>query len=212
MSTSRSFKCVNSPNSFCYVCGLFLSVESRRIMNDELRKTYFDYFGLHVNQDKQWVPHFLCAMCRSSLLTIRWKNNEGHLNFGVPMIWREPVNHQTDCYFCLNNVRGMNMKNRHLVQYVNAQSITKPQMHSDTLPIPTPPNQNSSLQSPELASVSSSGPSNPSSGEMYACNTHEPKLFNQADLNDFVRDLELSKSKSELCASRLKDRNLLAKG
>ncbi|GBP59676.1 hypothetical protein EVAR_39833_1 [Eumeta japonica] len=38
-----------------------------------------------------------------------------------------------------------------------------------------------------------------------------PKLFNQTDLNDVIRDLGLSKSASEILASRLKERNLVTK-
>ncbi|GBP69798.1 hypothetical protein EVAR_51961_1 [Eumeta japonica] len=38
-----------------------------------------------------------------------------------------------------------------------------------------------------------------------------PELFNQTDLNDLIRDLGLSKSASEILASRLKERNLVTK-
>ena len=45
-----------------------------------------------------------------------------------------------------------------------------------------------------------------------ACeDTDQPKKLNQAQLSDLVRDLELSRRKSELLASRLKERNLLNK-
>ena len=39
-----------------------------------------------------------------------------------------------------------------------------------------------------------------------------PKLFTQTDLNDLVRDLDLTKNSAELLASRLKDKNLSALG
>jgi len=39
----------------------------------------------------------------------------------------------------------------------------------------------------------------------------EPQTFNQDELNDLVRDLGLSKQKSEILASRLKQKNLLQK-
>lgn len=43
-------------------------------------------------------------------------------------------------------------------------------------------------------------------------NDKKPKFFDQAGLDDFIRDLNLSKDKAELCASRLKERNLLLSG
>ena len=38
-----------------------------------------------------------------------------------------------------------------------------------------------------------------------------PILFDQAELNDLIRDLNLSKDKSELSGSRLKEKNILNK-
>ena len=43
------------------------------------------------------------------------------------------------------------------------------------------------------------------------CSSSEPHLLSQGDLNDLVRDLNLSKKQSELLASRLKGWNLLQK-
>lgn len=40
----------------------------------------------------------------------------------------------------------------------------------------------------------------------------KPHLLNQSDLDDLMRDLSLSKEKSELLASRLQEWNLLQKG
>ncbi|KAI6651918.1 hypothetical protein LOD99_4797 [Oopsacas minuta] len=40
----------------------------------------------------------------------------------------------------------------------------------------------------------------------------EPSLFNQAELNDLIRDLDLWKESSELLASRLKEKSLLHQG
>ena len=37
-----------------------------------------------------------------------------------------------------------------------------------------------------------------------ACSSNEPHLLTQADLNDIVRDLNLSKKETELLGSRLK--------
>lgn len=50
----------------------------------------------------------------------------------------------------------------------------------------------------------------PSTSSMsYTSDSLAPKLYTQAQVNDLVRDLELSKEKSELLASRLRDQNFL---
>ena len=46
----------------------------------------------------------------------------------------------------------------------------------------------------------------------YTCTDPEPKLFNQKKLNDLIKDLNLSKEKSEILASRLKENNQLERG
>ena len=40
----------------------------------------------------------------------------------------------------------------------------------------------------------------------------QPKLFNQEELNDLIRDLNLSKDAAQLPGSRLKEKNLLKVG
>ena len=42
-----------------------------------------------------------------------------------------------------------------------------------------------------------------------ACSSNEPHLLTQGDLNDIIRDLNLSKKQAELLGSRLKGWNLL---
>lgn len=42
----------------------------------------------------------------------KWSNGKKvYFNFSIPVLWREQSNHQTDCYFCLTKVVGINMKN-----------------------------------------------------------------------------------------------------
>jgi len=66
-----------------------------------LKKAYECYFGCKVrDQDKKWVPHVRCISCATILW--EWLNNKGHsMPFALPMIWREPTDHLTDCYFCI---------------------------------------------------------------------------------------------------------------
>ena len=42
--------------------------------------------------------------------------------FGIPMIWREPIDHVTDLYFCIVKTTGFNTKNNDAIQYQNLES------------------------------------------------------------------------------------------
>lgn len=206
----RTVQCKISPDNFCYVCALFTTKSDRRPVKDDIRVNYFNYFGIHMNQDRSYVPTYICSSCRTGLT--RWADDQGHMRFGKPAIWREPWNHAIDCYVCTTNINGFTMNNRHKVKYANVASLSRPVPHSDALPIPVPPIriQRQNLAQQISPSTSSSAQvMNPSSA---SDQTDTPQLFSQADLNDFVRDLDLSKAKSELCASRLNDRNLLKPG
>ena len=58
--------------------------------------------------------------------------------FGVPMVWREGKDHITGCYFCMTNLKGINRKNKHHVQYLNVPSAIKPVPRGPDLPVPEP--------------------------------------------------------------------------
>ena len=122
------------------------------------------------------------------------------------MTWREPTNHTDDCYFCMTKVLGFSKKSKHKIVYPSLPSAIRPVPHSEDLPVPVP-----------LITQSESE----SSSESVECqddvdytDEHDksPKLMSQADLDDLVRDLNLSKESAELLASRLNDRNFLAPG
>lgn len=58
--------------------------------------------------------------------------------FAVPMVWREPTNHHSDCYFCLTNIVGFTKKNKSKIVYPDCPSAIKPVPHDleNTIPIP----------------------------------------------------------------------------
>jgi len=58
------------------------------------------------------------------------------MNFAIPMVWREPQDHSSDCYFCVTQVKGISNKSKHTVKYPNLPSAVRPVSHSEDLPIP----------------------------------------------------------------------------
>lgn len=202
----RTFLCRNSVDRFCYVCGLFTSNEDSRSMNAVHRRAYSLYFKKEVDQTPSWVPNVICGCCRKGFE--RWLKGAGHLTFGSPMIWREPFNHINDCYFCNTELRGASMVKRFTLNYADVSTVTKTIPHSEHLPIPKPPIESSeSDQSiPNVTTTTSS------SSSFSPEDVHRPKFFSQAELNDLIRDLALSKRQAELLGSRLQERNLLQKG
>lgn len=209
-------KCVNHPNSFCYICGELTFKYQKRSFTPLVKKCYEHYFKCKVgDQDKSWAPHICCVTC-VRLLTA-WAKGKRHMPFAIPMIWREPLDHITDCYFCLTNISGITSKSKHTVKYPNIPSALKPVPHSTELPVPEPPqNMTSSEDETTAEEVNKEG----FAGENIdldptfepESSSSSPHFLSQEDLNDLVRDLNLSKKQGELLGSRLKDWNLLQSG
>ena len=207
-SKSRRGKCINQPNLFCYICGLFTPTKMQRNITEFIENVYNAYFQFPLgHKDKDWAPHSVCNSCNSHLTDWFHGKRPSGLKFGVPMIWREPSNHLEDCYFCLSKIKGLTAKNRGKGHYPDVPSATRPIQHSSSLPVPMPPeNFNPSSASDAVQTETDSS----ATGESEDKNV--PHLLTQAALNDLIRDLDLSKDKSELLASRLKQRNLLQEG
>ena len=104
-----------------------------------MKSAYFSYFGIKLgDQDKQWVPHKVCRTCVEGLRL--WKNGKKQtMPFGIPMIWREPKNHDDDCYFCSVNVVGNNTKTKKTIVYPNIPSAIRPVPHGPEVPVPKVP-------------------------------------------------------------------------
>ena len=86
--------------------------------------------------------------------------------------------------------------------------------HGYDVPLPSPPSK-----SMNESSLSSETPENDENegGRDYVPlrSSHAsgpPQLFSQTELNDMVRDLNLSKERAEVLGSTLKSKNLLATG
>jgi len=131
--------CVNSSDLFCFVCGLYSPKRQQKRITPLIMKCYRAYFGFDIrNQDKYWVPHMCCTSCHKNLS--EWFNGKKkEMPFGQPMLWREPKDHVSDCYFCLTKVKGFSTKSKHMIKYAEVSSVTKPIPHSKSLPVPKSP-------------------------------------------------------------------------
>ncbi|XP_070613747.1 uncharacterized protein [Erythrolamprus reginae] len=211
MSTSASsrLKCLNSPNSFCYICGSFTIPSQRTNISTFVRQAYLAYFKVKIgDQDKSWAPHKVCKQCVERLRM--WtKGTRDKLPFGIPMIWQEPRDHSSDCYFCIVKTSGYNKKNKCKIEYPCLPSAIRPVPHSAEIPVPVF-NEFPSLEIREYESGEDQSDHNNEDFEIEDDSVR--KGFQQYELNDLVRDLGISKEASELLASRLYEKNLLEKG
>jgi len=93
--------CVNSPDNFCYICGKVTFSTRKRPLTPMVRKAYECYFGCKVgDQDKKMGSSCLFISCATILR--EWLNDKGRsVPFALPMIWKEPTDHLTDCCFCI---------------------------------------------------------------------------------------------------------------
>lgn len=111
MSMSRN-TCRNNPNYFCNICGKYTVKKIRLDVSDYVKQVYFENFGFSFDtRNKPWVPNVVCKPYIEALRL--WENQKRpHFKYQTPMIWREPTNHDNDCYFCAVNFNGINKTNR----------------------------------------------------------------------------------------------------
>ena len=134
------------------------------------------------------------------------------------MIWHELANHFDDYYFCMTNLVGWNRKNRKNILYPSIPSATRQISHSDPVPvfkelqdIPISAAPLAPEPAPEELTESDSNPEsldNDNDIDYHECSS-EPNRFNQDDLSDLIRNLNLPKESAKLLASRLVERNFL---
>lgn len=209
--TSSRRSCKNHPDVFCYICGEYTLKENRKLVTDFVKRAYLGYFGVKLgDQDKSWAPHTVCKTCTEHLR--QWTNGNRSLKFGVPMVWREPKNHHDDCYFCLVNITGINRNNRSKWTYPDLDSARRPCPHSDEVPIPAFSCLPELSENESHMSVDTQANRSDESDSDFVGPSTAAQNFNQHELNDLIRDLNLSKESSELLASRLKEKNLLESG
>ena len=134
----------------------------------------------------------------------------------LPVVWMVLSNHATDCYFCMVPPvsGGITKKRKWTIVYPNIP--VRPVPYSEGISVPEPPKEFTIDSDGEDEGESTSGsPEQPASTEPHVfhgrSSAPQPQILTQDKLNDFVRDLQLSKSKTDLLGSRLKQWYLLEK-
>ena len=103
--------------------------------------------------------------------------------FDIPMVWREPTDHVSDCYFCLTRITDVTAKSKHTVQYPNLPSAMRPVPHSAELPVPKPPTNmmlsDSDSSAEDVGQANNNMDCDPTFAGAYSSN--EPHLLTQGD-------------------------------
>ena len=113
----------------------------------------------------------------------------------------------------MTNLFGFNTKNKGNITYPDVRSAIRPVPHSEEIPVPV----FKTLDGHSSESSDDSCDEAQAEAVISSCDEglepdRGPQTFNQAELNDLVRDLDLPKASAELLASRLNEKNLLSPG
>ena len=200
--------CKNHDNRFCYICGNKVLPDRQAKITHFVKKAYQAYFGVKLgDQDKQFAPHICCKTCVENLKDWRNKKRKS-MPFGIPMVRRKGKDNVTDCYFCMTNLKDINHKDKHHVQYPDVPSAINPVSHGPDLPVSEPNvtmESSSDSESSDMTDTAECGAYRPEEDD-------QPVPLTQAELNDLTQDLNLSKESAQLLGSRLQEKRLLVPG
>ena len=114
------------------------------------------------------------------------------------MLWNKLQNHDVDCYFYNTTlIKSLNPKNKEQIVHADAPFLAKP------IFIHVPKAENS------LGLIENQRPIYEADEPESKHSKKNPILLDQAEWNDLIKDLNLSKGNAELLGSRLKEKNLL---
>lgn len=198
--------------TFCYVCGKFCVLAQRKVITEHTKYYYSLYFGRTI-EFENWMPNICCKTCEVNLNSW-WNGTRDRMPFAVPMIWKKQRNHRSDCYFCITKVGGFSAKNKNKIEYPTCQSASKPIPYDDSYALPITPNQavKEKLQADNDKKLAEDLLTLKDPDYIPEEDPDDPHMIDQAELSDLIRDLNLTKQKSELLASRLLQWNLLKTG
>ena len=205
MMASTRGSCKHDPDNFYYVCRVFLNFKSVKytiVEGNLFCSAYKAYFGVQVeDQEKSWAPTWFAEagvmVQRGETKTEVWhaKNLVG-INRSYKQLL--PLYGGSD--------RSPQGKEDGYVQLPRSAISLHLVMYCEELPVPNPP----PVITRDDCTTSSSKTEDAHDVVFVADDTQAiPHFPNQAELNDLIRDLGLTKSKAELLTSRLKQWNLL---
>lgn len=181
-----------------------------------MKAAYEAYFGRKItNIGKPWAPNNFCGNC-SSRLTRWYKYGTGQLEIAVPAIWRQPVVHETDCFFCLMPYMGVGFNALKFDSYPwHAPSVDRPVPHDERHPVRPSPMVSSQRQlitpdnAEEPAEDDEKTPSAKNDDESFI--NMEPVVFNAEKFSALLDKMEppLTKSQEKTLSSTLLEMNLL---
>ncbi|XP_076308857.1 uncharacterized protein LOC143224350 [Tachypleus tridentatus] len=120
------------------------------------------------------------------------------MKFAIPRIWREPIDHSSNCYFCMvDPSKCWAGKNASALTYLDLPSSITPVPHCPELPVPTP------LERKHPSSEEEVHVEDPDYNLRGAAGEINPYYPNQRDLNNLIRDFGLTKLNAEFLTSRL---------
>ncbi|CAI9616279.1 unnamed protein product [Staurois parvus] len=150
--------CVNKADNFCYICGEITFISQKRRITGMIKQSLQLVFWLQDRRPGQELgtTYMLQFLWDGTGAMVEWKK-KASMPFAVPMIWREPTDHVSNCYFCMVPpiVKGLNKKKKLSVHYPNIPSAIRPVPHGEGLPIPKAPESfvvESSEEEPEACS------------------------------------------------------------
>ena len=213
-SSGRTRKCKNKAGSFCYIYGIYTLTRQRRNISLFVKRAYKAYFQVsHGDQEKKWAFHIVCHNCKEMLRD--WtKGKQKGLPFGVPTVWREPKEHLTDCYFSFVNTKSTGKKNWLNISYPSNPSAVRAVLHSDEFPPPVfigfvSSEDEETKSEEEHIEMEYKRTDTESENSFTESKKALPQQFYQLELNDLVRNLDLSKEAAEILSSRLNEKHVL---
>ena len=113
----------------------------KRTITPVIKKAYHFYFVYKLGgQEQPWALHMFCTSCNAGLSSCLHGKRRA-IQFDIPMIWGQPTDHVTNCYFCIipSIDHGITKKKTQSMKYPNIPNALRPVPHGEALPVPDPP-------------------------------------------------------------------------